>query len=331
MDERTEAFIKQYADDFYVPKVSLELIPINELVCDQKYQRELSQKQVKKIVKNFTPYQINPVKVSRRDGKNYVINGQHTMEIIAQISESHETPVWCMIYDEMDYTTEATVFAEQMKYVRALTPYEVFIAKLEAGNQDSLMIKAIVEQYHLVIGKESQDGMICAIKALEDIYDKLGIDILSRTIRVNVNTWGGNVKSLSGNMLKGLAILLATYDDGIKDDVFIDKLGAMSLKELIRTGNERKRGPFGFAEAMYLDYTYKCRTTLSMEPLYKFKFKRKKSKETVIAEGLEKIEKYKEESQAINEILNQEDIEVAYDTGIYDSILMESDDGGDGD
>lgn len=331
MDERTEAFIKQYADDFYVPKVSLELIPINELVCDQKYQRELSQKQVKKIVKNFTPYQINPVKVSRRDGKNYVINGQHTMEIIAQISGSHETPVWCMIYDEMDYTTEATVFAEQMKYVRALTPYEVFIAKLEAGNQDSLMIKAIVEQYHLVIGKESQDGMICAIKALEDIYDKLGIDILSRTIRVNVNTWGGNVKSLSGNMLKGLAILLATYDDGIKDDVFIDKLGAMSLKELIRTGNERKRGPFGFAEAMYLDYTYKCRTTLSMEPLYKFKFKRKKSKETVIAEGLEKIEKYKEESQAINEILNQEDIEVAYDTGIYDSILMESGDGGDED
>ena len=331
MDERTEAFIKQYADDFYVPKVSLELIPINELVCDQKYQRELSQKQVKKIVKNFTPYQINPVKVSRRDGKNYVINGQHTMEIIAQISESHETPVWCMIYDEMDYTTEATVFAEQMKYVRALTPYEVFIAKLEAGNQDSLMIKAIVEQYHLVIGKESQDGMICAIKALEDIYDKLGIDILSRTIRVNVNTWGGNVKSLSGNMLKGLAILLATYDDGIKDDVFIDKLGAMSLKELIRTGNERKRGPFGFAEAMYLDYIYKCRTTLSMEPLYKFKFKRKKSKETVIAEGLEKIEKYKEESQAIDEILNQEDIEVAYDTGIYDSILMESDDGGDED
>ncbi len=331
MDERTEAFIKQYADDFYVPKVSLELIPINELVCDQKYQRELSQKQVKKIVKNFTPYQINPVKVSRRDGKNYVINGQHTMEIIAQISGSHETPVWCMIYDEMDYTTEATVFAEQMKYVRALTPYEVFIAKLEAGNQDSLMIKAIVEQYHLVIGKESQDGMICAIKALEDIYDKLGIDILSRTIRVSVNTWGGNVKSLSGNMLKGLAILLATYDDGIKDDVFIDKLGAMSLKELIRTGNERKRGPFGFAEAMYLDYTYKCRTTLSMEPLYKFKFKRKKSKETVIAEGLEKIEKYKEESQAINEILNQEDIEVAYDTGIYDSILMESGDDGDED
>ena len=69
-----------------MPKVSYELIPISELICNQKYQRELSQKQVTRTADNFDPFQINPVKVSRRDGSYYVINGQHTMEIIARIS-----------------------------------------------------------------------------------------------------------------------------------------------------------------------------------------------------------------------------------------------------
>lgn len=52
-----------------------------------------------------------PVKVSRRDGINYVFNGQHTIEIVALVSGSRDTPVWCMIYDELCYEHEADIFA----------------------------------------------------------------------------------------------------------------------------------------------------------------------------------------------------------------------------
>ena len=326
MDERTERFMEQYAEDYFVPKVAYELIPINELVCDQKYQRELSKKQVKNTSENFNPYQINPVKVSKRDGKNYVINGQHTMAIVAKISGSEATLVWCMVYEDMNYEQEADIFAEQMKYVRGLSPYDVFNAKIEAGNPDSLMIKTVVESYGLIIGCESKPGMVCAIKALEDIYEKLGIDALSRTMRVCMNTWEGDVKSLSGNMLKGLAILLAAYDDKIKDDIFVEKLSGVSIKELIRNANDRKNGPHGYAEAMFLKYTYKCRTTLSLDILYKFKFKRQKDKERVIDKGLEKVEKYKEENEIISGFVNNGEIIPSEVAGIYQSIMMEQTD-----
>lgn len=96
-------------------------------------------------------YQVNPVKVSRRDGVNYVFNGQHTIEIVATVSGSRDTPVWCMIYDDMDYTLEADTFAQQQKFVKPLSPFEIFNANIEAGNDEQLMIKTLVESYGLQI------------------------------------------------------------------------------------------------------------------------------------------------------------------------------------
>ena len=104
-------------DDYsmYVPKVHYELIPIKNLVSNQEYQRVLSTNQVQKVAANFDVFQINPVKVSRRNGINYVFNGQHTIETVALVSGSRETPVWCMIYDDLDYEHEADIFENKKK------------------------------------------------------------------------------------------------------------------------------------------------------------------------------------------------------------------------
>ena len=128
-------------DDYsmFVPDVHFELIPIKSLVSNQDYQRNLSKTHIRRTSENFDLNQINPVKVSRRDGINYVFNGQHTIEIVATVSGSRDTPVWCMIYDELDYTQEADTFANQQKFVKPLVPYEIFMANLEAGNDEQLM------------------------------------------------------------------------------------------------------------------------------------------------------------------------------------------------
>ena len=113
MDGNTEDLQK------FVPQVHFEQIPIKNLCSNQDYQRNLSIKHVQRAAANFDLYQINPVKVSRRDGINYVFNGQHTIEIVALVSGSRETPVWCMVYDDLVYTQEADIFANRyylMKY-----------------------------------------------------------------------------------------------------------------------------------------------------------------------------------------------------------------------
>lgn len=252
----------------FVPNVHYELIPINQLVSNQDYQRNLSMQHVRKTAEQFNLYQINPVKVSRRDGNNFVFNGQHTIETIALVSGSRETPVWCMIYDDMDYKVEADVFANQQKCVKPLSPYEIFLANIEADNKFQTTIKSLVESYGLAIGKAKGSGVICAVSSLELIYRNYGFHVLDRTLRLCAGTWEGDPNSLCSGMLKGIAKLIVAFGDEIRDDVFKEKVGANTAREICRTARERKAGTTGYAEALLNAYNYKTRKGLDEVKLY---------------------------------------------------------------
>lgn len=258
-----------YSD--FVPNVHFEQIPIKDLVSNQDYQRNLSLGHINRAAENFDLYQINPVKVSRRDGVNYVFNGQHTIEIVALVSGSRETPVWCMIYDDLSYTAEANIFANQQKFVKPLQPYEVFNANVEAGNDTQLIIKSLVESYGLTIGNKKGPGIICAVSTLENIYTNYGMQTLNRTLRLIIGAWEGDLHSFSANILNAVAKLVSVFGDGLNDDIFKEKLGAVSVKQLTRVAKERKSGCMGFAETMIIEYNGKKKSRanrLSMGSLY---------------------------------------------------------------
>ena len=254
--------------NMFVPNVHFEQIPIKNLVSNQEYQRNLSQHHVENAAAHFDLYQINPVKVSRRDGVNYVFNGQHTIEIVALISGSRETPIWCMIYDDLNYEHEADIFANQMKFVRPLKPYEVFMANIEAGNDKQLIIKDLVESYSLSLGQTRNYGVICAVSTVEGIFERFGYHVLNRTLRLCVGAWEGDMNSLSANFLNGVARLVIAFGDAIKDDLFKEKVGNTSVKQLSRTAKERRPGSLGYAEAMLVAYNRKCKFPLRWTKLY---------------------------------------------------------------
>ncbi len=255
----------------YVPNVHFELVPIKDLVSNQEYQRALSMNHVKKAVEDFDLNQINPIKVSRRDGVYYVFNGQHTAEIIAMVSGSRDTPVWCMIYDDLCYEHEADIFANQMKYVKPLVPYEIFTANLEAGNDDELMIRDLVESYGLTIGSTKAPGVICAVSTLESIYKKYGYHVLNRVLMLCIGTWEGDTNSFSANILNAVARLVVIYGESLSDELFKEKLGVISVKQLQRKAKDRRPGCMGYAEAMILEYNGKKKSPegkLRMNLLY---------------------------------------------------------------
>ena len=252
-----------------VPDVHFDLIPIRNLVSNQDYQRMLSESHITKIIQDFDIYQINPVKVSRRDGVNYVFDGQHTIEVIASISGSRDTPVWCMVYDDLVYQGEAHIFAEQQKNVKALVPYETFVAHMEAGDQKQLMIHGLVSAYGLKITKTYMPGGICAVGALEYIYDKYGYEILDRTLRLALGTWEGERMSLSSAMLRGIARVITVYGDQIQEEMFKEHVGKISPKIISRTAKDRHPGTLGYAEALVMAYNGKNRARLSLQNLYK--------------------------------------------------------------
>ena len=253
----------------FVPNVYFEKIPIKNLVSNQEYQRSLSQTHIARAVANFDLYQINPVKVSRRDGINYVFNGQHTIEIVAHVSGSRETPVWCMIYDDLNYEHEANIFANQMKYVKTLQPLEVFKANLEAGSDDQLIIRDLVESYGLTVGSKKHHGTICCIATLESIYTKYGYQVLNRILRLIISTWEGDINSFSANIFNALTKLVVTFGDSLNDEIFKEKVGNVSVKQLVRTAKERRSGSMGVAEAMLIEYNGKRKNPAGRLPINK--------------------------------------------------------------
>ena len=269
----------------FVPNVHFEQIPIKNLVSNQEYQRNLSPSHVQRAAENFDLFQINPVKVSRRDGINYVFNGQHTIEIVALVSGSRDTPVWCMIYDDMDYQQEADIFANQMKYVKPLAPYEIFMANIEAGNDKQIIIRDLLESYGLKVSHNKVPGGVCAITTVETIYDTHGFHILDRVLQLAIGTWEGDMNSFGGNILNGIARILVTYGAQIKDDIFIEKVGRYSIKEITRTAKERRAGSLGFSETMMLIYNKKLHNPLPLSAMYT----KKRASHEIIAEALEQV------------------------------------------
>lgn len=271
-------------EDFslFVPHVHFEKIPIKNLVSNQKYQRSLSQSHIAKAAANFDLYQINPVKVSRRDGVNYVFNGQHTIEIVALVSGSRDTPVWCMIYDELVYEHEADIFANQQKFIKPLQSYEVFMANLEAGNDDQLIIRDLVESYGLSIGVRKAPCVICAVSTLELIYQKYGYHVLNRVLRLCIGAWEGDINSFSANILKGITKLISVFGDQLNDEVFKERIGAISVKQLVRTAKERQAGSMGYAEAMLIEYNGKKKN-----PAQRLSINKLHAREASIFSGLE--------------------------------------------
>ena len=256
----------------YIPQVHFEMIPIKDLVSSQSYQRNLSVSHVQRTVQNFDLYQINPVKVSRRDGTNYVFNGQHTIETVAFVSGTRETPVWCMIYDDLDYTQEADIFANQQKFVKSLKPHEIFKANVEAGNEEQLVIRDLVASYGLTIGSSKAPGRVCAVSTLEYIHQRHGFHVLDRTLRLCVATWEGEINSLSTHMLRGVAHLIVIYGDEMNDEIFKEKVGFFSPEDIKRNASGLAAGVLGYAEAILDAYNKKTKPGLPWVKLHSHKF-----------------------------------------------------------
>lgn len=132
----------------------------------------------------------------------------------------------------------------------------------------AVIIRDLVESYSLSIGQVRNYGVVCAVSTLENIFDKFGYHVLDRTLCLCVGTWEGDMNSLSANMLNGIARLVYTFGDTMKDETFKEKVGEMSVKLLSRTAKERRPGSMGYAEAMLLAYNRKCKYPLKWTKLY---------------------------------------------------------------
>ena len=62
--------------------------------------------------------------------------------------------------------------------------------------------------------------------------------------------------------------MIVAFGDSMKDDLFKEKVGAFSAREISRTAKDRRAGSLGYAESMLIAYNKKMKSGLQWSKLY---------------------------------------------------------------
>jgi hypothetical protein len=216
----------------YSPNVYFRQFTISELSRSTNYQRDISETFVEEKVRDFDVNLLNVVKVSRRDGKLFILDGQHTVTIISRKSGSDDTPVWCMVYSDLTEQEEARLYALQGG--RRLTLVDKHKAKIVAEDEAALDVEDVLDEVGLRISKAQVDGGVCAVKALQDAYAVLGKAGLKRVLSVIANTWDGAGVSLQSGIINGVRQLYEAYGNDIDDMRLIRQLRKTHPANILR-------------------------------------------------------------------------------------------------
>ena len=104
------------------PPYQLMVIHSSKLIYPREiYQRGVERKRVELIARDFNEYIVNEPKVSFRNGRYYVMDGQHTIEGCILLNGGEDRPILCKVYTGLTMEQEALLFAEQKRRTKSIS------------------------------------------------------------------------------------------------------------------------------------------------------------------------------------------------------------------
>ena len=208
------------------------------LVVDPLAQRELKPEWVNKIVKNYNPLLVNPIKVSFRDGKYYIIDGHHTMAAIKKKNRGEDCLVECKVFYGLTWLDECELFLLQTGDSHAVNINDKLRVKWNSADPDVVNMVKLAEKAGFVIDFKGSKGYnrIVALSTLVHIYNNMTADEYLDYLTLLKKTWGGAPESLSREILQGLFLFYKAYHGKFKPQIFVKRLSKVSPAAIIRDG-----------------------------------------------------------------------------------------------
>lgn len=237
----------------YNPEYEYKKINTRDINVDNLYQRDLCQTKVRKIVREFNPYLVNAVKVSFRDGKFWVFDGQHTIAALKARYKGMDCQVECKVFYGLTRLDEMDLFIAQNGAASVVGIREKFRAMNNNGDPKIREMVKLCTQAGLVVDFESgqAENRILALKALYSAYESLPADDFADMLKIIKEAWCGSPQSLTGEIIGGMAIFYRTYGEEFKRKMLVEKLRKKSPVEIVRDGRvSRSSGANRFARVI---------------------------------------------------------------------------------
>ena len=179
-----------------------------------EYQRMLRMEKVSQIAENFSEYIANEPKVSYRDGRFYVFDGQNTVEARRTCNGGKDVTIRCKVFYGLTKEDEATLFAIQTGNATCLTAGERLRANLVAENPDALYFVGITSNAGVEF---AYDGIrapwkIYCIETAYELYKQYGCERYVEMLHIINEAWKGNVDSYLAGVIRGVARFATVHD-----------------------------------------------------------------------------------------------------------------------
>jgi hypothetical protein len=196
----------------------LEWVCAADVVVSPTGQRELREGWAAQIAAEFDPDRFLPPLVSRRDGKLYVIDGQHRFEAL-RILGWDTRPIQCWVYDGISEAQEADLFLwhNNRKTVSAFDKFRIGVSAERDAESD---IDRIVRASGFKVAN-SDHGGIRAVGALRKVYAH-GPAVLARTLKIIRDSYGDD--GLGGEVIEGVGLVCARYNGSLDDAHAVSRL-----------------------------------------------------------------------------------------------------------
>lgn len=235
------------------------------LFVDQLYQREVDKGRIQQMNKQYRAELVNAIKVSYRDGKFWIFDGQHTAELLKLRNRGRDLPVECKVFYGLTWLDECELFLLQNGVSRSVSMSDRFKARFNRGDKDVVAMVNIAEKLGIRVDftKSKGDNRICALTTLNRVYNSLGDDDYAEMLSIIKEAWGGDAVSYSAEILKGMFIFYSTYKGQYNKKRLLTQLGKVSPSVIIREGKASTAPGFSkYARQILNAYNYQTKNKL---------------------------------------------------------------------
>lgn len=239
---------------------TIQIMDLNskDLISNQPYQRDVDQKRVSYIVTNYDPHKFGIIKVSYRDGKYYVYDGQHRIAAFKVLNGDQDGVVKCEVHYGLTYEDEARYFAEQYLGSKNVNIVYRWRALYEAKEDPVYSIVNSVRALGIDVKftKAKSGNRIIAFKQLNDMWLKLGEEKTLKILSLLKRIWGEDENTFDGNIILGMREFFTVYENEINEETFIKQMKKLSPSSIVMEGKKDSISRYGlnFAKIIWIKY-----------------------------------------------------------------------------
>lgn len=202
-----------------------EWVRLGDVQVNPVVQREFVPSKADAIAANFDPESFGLPVVNLRNGKAWMIDGQHRAAALKiWLGEGWEDQKFeAEVYHDLTEAEEADAFLKRNDAM-AVNAYNKFRIAVVAGREDESIVAGIVMRQGLTISRDKDnDNRVMAVGTLLRVYRRAGGEVLGRTLAIIRDAYGS--AGLEAAVIAGMAMVVHRYDN-LDDEQIVKRLGA---------------------------------------------------------------------------------------------------------